>query len=133
MPEICIQHLLAVMALDGTLTFKSAHDFGRLKDRAVLALRKRVEVVGDPRLTDALRRWRCVMRITLKNGRTLEHQTMAAKGSFEDPLDRQDEEEKALDLIGAVMGKRRAHALIAALWDFDRIKNVRVLRKLLSL
>jgi hypothetical protein len=89
-----------------------------------------VEAVGDPSLTDALRRWRCVMAITLKDGRKLTHQTMAAKGSSEDPLTRDEEEEKALDLIAPVVGKRRAHALMAALWDFDRIKDVRSLRAL---
>ena len=52
----------------------------------------------------------------------------AAKGSSEDPLTRQEEEEKALDLIAPVLGKRRAQALMAALWDFDRIKDVRSLR-----
>lgn len=133
MPDICVQHLLAVMLLDGTVTFESAHDYARMKDPKVLALRKRMEVVGDPGLTDALRRWRCVMEISLKDGRKLTHQTMAAKGSFEDPLTREEEEEKALDLIAPVLGKRRARALMAALWDFERVKDVRSLRKLVSM
>jgi 2-methylcitrate dehydratase PrpD len=130
MPDICVQHLLTVMLLDGTVTFKSAHDYARMQDPRVRSLRKRVEAVGDPGLTDTLRRWRCVMEITLKDGRKLTHQTMAAKVSSEDPLTRDEEEEKALDLIAPVVGKRRAHALMAALWDFDRIKDVRSLRSL---
>ena len=130
MPDICVQHLLTVMLLDGTVTFKSAHDYARMQDPRVRSLRKRVEAVGDPGLTDTLRRWRCVMEITLKDGRKLTHQTMAAKGSSEDPLTRDEEEEKALDLIAPVVGKRRAHALMAELWDFDRIKDVRSLRSL---
>ena len=130
MPNICVQHLLAVMAIDGTVTLQAANDHLRLKAREVLAVRKRVEVVGDPKLTNALRRWCCVMEITLKNGRKLKHQTMAAKGSPENPLNRRDEEEKALGLIAPVLGKRRAQALLAALWNFDRIKDVRSLRKL---
>lgn len=132
MPDDCVQHLLAVMLSDGTVTFKSAHDFARMKDPKVLALRRRVEIVGDPGLNDALRRWRCVMEITLKDGRKLTHQTMSAKGGFEHPLTRPDEEEKALDLMAPALGKRRAQALIAALWDFDGVKDVRALRKLVS-
>lgn len=130
MPNISVQHLLAVMLLDGTVTFASAHDFARMKDPKVLALRRCIEAVGDPSLTDALRRWRCVMEIILKDGRKLTHQTMAAKGSFENPLTRAEEEEKALDLIAPVLGKRRAQGLLAALWDFERIKDVGSLRKL---
>jgi 2-methylcitrate dehydratase PrpD len=130
MPNISMQHLLAVMLLDGTLTAAAAHDFARMSDPAVLALRQRIKAVGDPSLTDALRRWRCVMEITLKDGRKLTHRTMAAKGSFDNPVTREDEEEKALDLIAPVLGRQRAHALIAALWNFERIKDVRALRKL---
>lgn len=132
MPDISVQHLLAVMLLDGTVTFASAHDFRRMKDRRVLQLRERIRAVGDPNLTDALRRWRCVMDVRLKDGRTLTHQTMAAKGSFENPLTPAEEEEKALDLIVPVLGQRRSEALLAALWDFEKIKDVRSLRRLYS-
>jgi 2-methylcitrate dehydratase PrpD len=130
MPDISVQHLLAVMLLDGIVTFQSAHDFKRMKDSNVLDLRKRIEALGDPGLTDAQRRWRCVMEVTLKDGRVLRHQTMAAKGSFENPLTFGEENEKALDLIAPVLGKKRAQDLLAALWKFDQIRNVRALRKL---
>ncbi len=130
MPDISVQHLLAVMLIDGNITFKSAHDFARMKDRKVLAVRKRIEAVGEASLTDAQRRWRAVIDITLKDGRKLTHQTMAAKGSFENPLTPQEENEKALDLIAPVLGLRRADALLAALWDFEELKDVRALRRL---
>jgi 2-methylcitrate dehydratase PrpD len=130
MPDISLQHLLAVMLIDGNITFKSAHDFARMKDRQVLAMRKRIDAVGDPSLTDAQRRWRAVIDITLKDGRKLTHQTMAAKGSFENPLTPAEENEKALDLIAPILGKQRSHTLLAALWNFENIKDVRALRKL---
>jgi 2-methylcitrate dehydratase PrpD len=98
----------------------------------VLAVRKRVEAVGDPDLTDAQRRWRCVMEVRLKDGRVLKHQTMAAKGSFENPLTREEEEEKALDLVVPVLGRKRARDLLDALWSFDQLKDVRALRRLYS-
>lgn len=72
----------------------------------------------------------CASFGTTKDGRTLAHQTMAAKGSFENPLTREEEEEKALDLIAPVLGKRRSDQLLAALWNFDKLKDVRELRKL---
>ncbi|MGQ0750136.1 MAG: MmgE/PrpD family protein [Betaproteobacteria bacterium] len=130
MPDISVQHLLAVMLRDGNVTFASAHDFKRMRDPRVLELRKKIKAVGDPELTDAQRRWRCVMEIRLKDGRTLNHQTMAAKGSFENPLTREEEEEKALDLIVPILGKRRSETLLAALWQFENLKDVRALRRL---
>jgi len=76
------------------------------------------------------RRWRCVMEIRLKDGRTLNHQTMAAKGSFENPLTPEEENEKALDLLVPVLGRARSQALLNALWRFDELKDVRALRRL---
>ena len=130
MPDIRLQHLLAVMLIDGTVTFKSAHDFARMRDPKVRRLRSKVEALGDPALTDIERRWRCVMEIHLKNGRVLHGQTMAAKGSYENPLTRTEEGDKALDLIAPVLGKQRSRQLLDTLWNFDTIKDVRSLRTL---
>jgi 2-methylcitrate dehydratase PrpD len=132
MPNICVQHLLALMLFDGKMTFQSAHDQARMSDPAVLELRKRIKVVGDAQLTDALRRWRSVIEVTLKDGRKLSHQTMAAKGTFEDPLNRREEEEKAIDLIGPVFGKARTQTLLKTLWGFDRIGDIRSLQALIK-
>lgn len=130
MPDICVQHLLAVMLADGDVTFASAHDFARMKDRKVLRLRERVQAVGDPALTDVERRWRCVMEVRLKDGRVLRHQTLAAKGSYENPLTAAEEEEKARDLIVPVLGKARSAALIGEIWNLEKIADVRSLRAL---
>jgi 2-methylcitrate dehydratase PrpD len=132
MPDISVQHLLALMLVDGAVTFASAHDFARMKDPKVLAVRKRVEAVGDPALTDVQRRWRCVMEIRLKDGRVLKHETMAAKGSFENPLTPAEEEEKALDLIVPVLGRKRSRELLDTLWKLEKVKDVRALRRLYS-
>src|SRR5204862_3609765 len=42
MPDICIQHMLAVMLIDGMVTFRSAHDKPRMQDPAVLRQRAKV-------------------------------------------------------------------------------------------
>jgi hypothetical protein len=70
------------------------------------------------------------MEIRLKDGRTLRHQTLAAKGTFENPLTRQEVEEKSLDLLAPIMGKRRASALISALFGIQKLKDARELRAL---
>lgn len=131
MPDICVQHLLAVMLLDGTNTFATTHDFARMKDPRVLKLRRNhIETVADASLTNPLRSWRCAMEITLKDGRKLAHQTMAAKGSAENPLTRREEEEKAIDLMAPILGKKRSLALMSALFNIETIKDARALRRL---
>jgi 2-methylcitrate dehydratase PrpD len=130
MPDINVQHLLALMLLDGNVTFASAHDYARMRNARVLKLRSRIEAIGDSTLTDPERRWRCAMQVTLKDGRVLSHQTMAAKGGVDSPLGREDEEEKALDLMTPILGSKRSRALIGALLSIEKVKNARELRKL---
>jgi hypothetical protein len=45
-------------------------------------------------------------------------------------LTRDEEEEKALDLIVPVLGQARSADLLAELWDFESIADVRTLRPL---
>lgn len=130
MPDISLQHLLAVMLLDGTMTFKAAHDYKRARDPKVLRMRERIQAIADASIPAPVRGWRCVMEVTLKDGRRLTHQTMAAKGSPDNPLDRTEVAEKALDLMGPVIGKARGRKLIAVLYDIGRVKDARALRKL---
>ena len=131
MPDICIQHIMAVMLLDGNVNFKSTHDFSRMKDPKVLRLRKdHIEAVGDDSLTDPQRRWNGMMEVVLKDGRRHRLQTMAAKGVFDNPLTPEEAEKKALDLMAPVLGKPRSKKLIAALLNIEDIKNARALRRL---
>jgi len=51
MPDICMQHMCAVMLIDGNVTFASSHDQKRMRDREVLALRNRIELRGDDALS----------------------------------------------------------------------------------
>ena len=62
--------------------------------------------------------------------RKLSQQTMAAKGGLGNPLTRRDVEEKALDLMAPILGKKRSLKLIAALFSIESIVNVRALRRL---
>jgi 2-methylcitrate dehydratase PrpD len=132
MVDISLQHLLAVMAVDGTMTFAAAHDYKRVNDPRVRKMRERIQAVADPSIPAPVRGWRCIMEVTLKDGRKLSHQTMAAKGGPDNPLNREEVAEKALDLMGPITGKARGKALIAALYDIGRLKDVRALRKLYS-
>ena len=55
---------------------------------------------------------------------------MAAKGGLGNPLPRPEEEEKALDLMGPVLGKKRTQDLMSALFKIEKIKDARALRGL---
>ncbi len=132
MVDISLQHLLAVMLVDGTMSFAAAHDAARVRDPAVLKIKRLIQAVADASIPNAVRGWRSRIAITLKDGRTLEHETLAAKGTAENPLTREDVTEKSLDLMAPALGKKRSLALIEMLFDLEHIRDVRVLRQLYS-
>jgi 2-methylcitrate dehydratase PrpD len=131
MPDICMQHLCAVMLLDGTVSFKSSHDEARMRDPKVLALRRRIELKGDDALTRAMPRREGMVAIKLKDGREIEHHTRAVRGTPENPMTRAEVEAKSLDLMAPVLGRARAAKLCAAIWGAEKIRDVRALRSLL--
>ena len=130
LPDISMQHLVALMLLDGGLTFKSAHDFKRMRDPRVVRFKKRITLIGSPKLTDVKRRWHGEVEIALRDGRTLKHYTHAVRGSSYNPITPEEENAKALDLLAPVLGRRRAGLLIEAVWCIEKIKDMRKFRSL---
>ena len=79
LPDICLQHLCAVMLLDGIVTFESSHDVGRMQDPAVLALRNRIELYGDDALAKAMPSRQGIVEMTLSDGRNLRNHVTAVR------------------------------------------------------
>ena len=131
MPDICMQHICAVMLIDGTVTFASSHDDKRMRDRAVLALRSRIKLRGDDALSAAMPSRQGIVEITLRDGRTLMHHTKSVRGTAENPMTRAEVDEKSYDLMAPVIGKARARRLCDAVWKLEKVHDVRGLRALL--
>jgi len=131
MPDICMQHMCAVMLIDGTVTFLTSHDRKRMRERNVLALRKRVELCGDDALSAAMPSRQGIVEVRLRDARAPKHHTKAVRGSAENPMTRAEVDEKSFDLMAPVIGKARARKLCDAIWKLEKVKDVRSLRPLL--
>jgi len=131
MPDICLQHMCAVMLLDGTVTFKSAHDQKRMRDRNVLALRRRIELRADDVLTRAMPSRQGIVEIRLRDGREATHHTKAVRGTADNPMTRGEVDAKAYDLMAPVIGKKRARKLCDSIWSLEQLRDVCALRPLL--
>ncbi|HSA89459.1 MAG TPA: MmgE/PrpD family protein [Burkholderiales bacterium] len=132
MPDICMQHLCALMLLDGAVTFKSSHDEKRFRDREVLEFRRKIDLQGDDALTKTMPARQGIVEITLRDGRSLRHHTVAVRGTAENPMSRAEVDAKCCDLIAPVAGKARARKLCDAVWNLDKLADVRRLRPLLQ-
>lgn len=132
MPDVCLQHLLAVMLLDGTVGFAAAHDRGRMEDSAILTLRDRIFATGSKDLTDATPPRQAIIEVTTTNGRTLRHHTRAVLGTPANPMSEGQVAAKALDLIAPVLGDDQARKLIDSVLAIEGLGDVRDLRPLLQ-
>jgi len=132
MPDICMQHLCAVMLLDGTVSFNAAHYEKRMRDPQVLAVRKKVELRGDHELTKAMPSRQGIVELVLRDGTMRRHHMKAVRGTAENPMTRAEVDAKAYDLIAPVSGKARARRLCDAAWTLEALRDIRKLRPLLK-
>jgi 2-methylcitrate dehydratase PrpD len=132
MPDICMQHMCAVMLLDGTVSFASSHDEKRMRDRRILAIREKTELRGDDALSAAMPSRQGIVELELADGRRLRHHTEAVRGTPGNPMTRAEVDAKSYDLMVPVLGRTRARRLCDAVWTLDKMGDVRSLRALLS-
>jgi 2-methylcitrate dehydratase PrpD len=112
MPDINVQHLIALLLVDGSLTFRSVHEHARMHDPVVLAVRRRIELVPSEELMEARPRRQAIVELSLRDGRRLMHRTRAVRGTADNPMTRAEVEAKALDLMVEVLGLERAQKLV---------------------
>jgi len=131
MPDINMQHMCAVMLLDGIVTFISSHDEKRMKHPKVLELKRRIELHGDDELTRVIPSRQGIVELKLKDGRELRHHTKAVRGTAQNPMKRAEVDEKAYHLLAPILGSARARKLCDAVWALEGLSNMRKLRPLL--
>jgi len=132
MPDICMQHMVAVMLLDKTASFQAAHDKARMKNPEVLKQRAKVQLIPDAELERHLPTREAIVEITLTDGTRLTETVKAVRGTAENPMTREEVVTKARDLMTPVLGADRTAKLIAATLGLERVAAVRDLRPMLQ-
>ena len=131
-PDICLQHLVAMMIVDGGVTFNSIHDVARMRDPKVLVVRKLIEAVPNQELVSAVPARQSIVKMETTDGRTLSHRTYEVRGTPGNPMNADEVAAKALDLMAQVLGTARANELIATVYKLDSFGPVSGLRRLLQ-
>ena len=132
MPDICLQHMIAVMLLDNTVSFHAAHDKPRMQDAAALRQRAKVNLVRDEDLVKFLPVRVTVLEIELADGSLLLERISAVRGTPRNPMSRNEVMEKARDLTAPVIGRETAQKLIEAIYTIETLPDVRTLRPFLQ-
>jgi len=123
---------MAVMLIDKTVTFKSAHDVKRMQDPAVLRQRAKVQLIPDEELQRRLPAREAIVEMTLADGAKLDEHVNAVRGTGKNPMTRDEVIAKARDLITPVLGAAVTSKLIQTVFEIENVKHVRELRPLLQ-
>jgi 2-methylcitrate dehydratase PrpD len=131
-PDICLQHILAIMLIDKTVTFQSAHDKLRMQDRDVLLQRKKIKLIPSEELQQRLPRREAIVEVTLNDGRQFSERVLAVRGSAENPMTREDVVAKSRELMAPVMGAQACDNLIDRVVNLEELNDLRGLRPFLQ-
>jgi 2-methylcitrate dehydratase PrpD len=125
MPNVNLQYILSVALLDGRLSFAAAHDYERMKDPRVLAVKSRIKLELDPELTHARPRRQGIVEVYTRDSRTLRVHVKSVRGTADNPMSDQEVEAKARDLVAPVLGSEKCEKLLALVKNLERLENVR--------
>ncbi|MBL4719798.1 MAG: MmgE/PrpD family protein [Alphaproteobacteria bacterium] len=128
MAEINLQYLTAVMVLDRTVTFASAHDDARMEAADIQNIKQRIQLIPDANLP----RRQPVIEIKTATGQLFSHRTSAVRGTPENPMSQKEVGDKAFDLVADPLGADKARALIERIWTIETVRNTRDLRELMT-
>ena len=128
MPDISLQHMLAVMLMDKTASFAAAHDKARMQDAALLRQKAKVELAPDEELERRYPRRETIVEVTLADGTKLTERVEAVRGTAENPMTREEVVAKCRDLMTPVLGASKCAKLIEQVMGMENLKSVRELR-----
>jgi 2-methylcitrate dehydratase PrpD len=132
MPDICLQHIIAMMLIDKTVSFRSAHDKARMQDAAVLRQRAKVQLVPDEELGRLMPRRQSIVEITLADGTKLREHVDSVRGTAANPMTSDEIRAKARDLTAPILGQASTSNLIERVFALEKVMDIREFRPLLQ-
>jgi len=132
MPDISLQHMVAVMLIDKTASFASAHDKPRMKEAGILRQKAKVELVTDEELEKQYPMRESIVEVTFNDGTKQTERVNAVRGTIDNPMTREEVVEKSRDLMTPVLGAAVCAKLIETVLNIESVKNIRDLRPLLQ-
>ena len=132
MPDICLQHIIAVMLVDKTVSFQAAHDKVRMTDPTILRHRAKIQLVPDEELERRRPQRQAIVDVTLASGAQLTQRVDAVRGTAENPMSRDEVVAKCRELMAPNLGSDRSARLIEQILNIENVKDIRSLRPLLQ-
>jgi len=132
MPDICLQHMIAIMLIDKTASFQAAHDKSRMQDAGVLRQRAKVQLLPDEEMERRYPKREALVEVTLNDGTELRERVEAVRGTSDNPMTRDEVVAKCRELTAPQLGAEKSAKLIERVMNIESVGNVRELRPLLQ-
>ena len=132
-PSICVQHILALLLVDGKIDFESCHDMGRLNDPAVRRERAKINLIYDKEMEGVAPRRPVDVAALLRDGTSRVFKADAVRGTAYNPMTQQEVEAKAMELMTPVLGSAQARIVCEKVAALDRAAEIGSLAQALTL
>lgn len=131
MPDVNMQYQLAVMLIDGAVSFASSHDRTRLKDPDVVSLKQRIRLDphSDPEFLEHTRQ--AIVTIRLRDGHELTQKVRHVRGTPKNPMENREIVAKAIDLMRPVLGETRSQEIVERVMNVENERDAGDLARLL--
>lgn len=130
MADVSCQHLVSLALLKGAVSFNDSHDVSLMKDPAVLAIRQKVQLMGEAALMDPAAPRGAIIEVTMTDGRKVAHHTRFPPGTKENQLSTEVVNAKSRDLMAPVLGATKTDKLISQINNLEKLDDIRRLRSL---
>ncbi|WP_446745867.1 MmgE/PrpD family protein [Silvibacterium acidisoli] len=131
LPDISLQQMLAVMLVDGTVSFGAAHDLARMNDPVVTEERSKIQLIGDDELEKLLPKLIAVVEVSTKDGSTYSQRVDAVRGTVANPMPRAEVVTKFQDLTESILGKTHCDKLVEFILNVERATTLGSIRPVL--
>ena len=123
--QMNLPYCLAVMALEGE-TFIDQFTEEKIRDPKVLGFIKKIEVIPDQELDRLGQDYRhaTICQVETENGNLLEKRIDYAKGGPNNPITRQEVEDKFRKLAAKVLSEKKARDLYQTIQNIERLSSL---------
>jgi 2-methylcitrate dehydratase PrpD len=124
MPSVNLRYCMAVTLIDRRLTFAVAHDENRMASREVLEMGARIRLLPPEAPMD---RFTARVELDIGDEVLVAEQDRYVLGRAQNPMSADQVHEKAIDLMGPVIGSRKSLEAIALVQRLEQLTSVRPL------
>jgi 2-methylcitrate dehydratase PrpD len=132
MADVNCPHLVSLALLKGAVSFVDSHDQSLMKDPVLMALRAKVTVQPEQALMDPAAPRGALVQVVMSDGKMVEHFTKFPPGTKENPLSVEAVSAKSRDLMTPVLGMEKTNKLIDTINKLEAVKDINVLRALIT-